>query len=91
MTIYKEELIKSISEKANIKTTDAKAALDAMLECVCEAVADGNTVQIAKFGKFEPSVHPERKGINPRKKEPIVIAAYKTMKFKPSKTLKRKA
>ena len=43
---------------------------------------------ISGFGTFEVRERAERQGINPRTREPITIAASKSIVFKPGKALK---
>ena len=46
------------------------------------------TDTISGFGTFEIRERAERQGINPRTREPITIAASKSIVFKPGKALK---
>ncbi len=45
-------------------------------------------VSIPTLGTFKHKVTKERKGINPRTKEEVVIPSKKTVSFKPGKVLK---
>ena len=45
-------------------------------------------ITISGFGTFEIRERAERQGINPRTREPITIAASKSIVFKPGKALK---
>lgn len=83
----KTELINEIAAKANLNKVDAKAALDATLESIEQALANEDKVQLIGFGTFSVVEKPERTGINPRTKEKITIAARKTVKFKPAENL----
>lgn len=78
----KTELINAIAEKAGLTKVDAKSALDAAVEAVTEALAQGDKVSLVGFGTFSVVEKGERSGINPRTKETITIAARKTVKFK---------
>ena len=53
-----------------------------------EAMADGEKITISGFGTFEVRERAERQGINPRTREPITIAASRSIVFKPGKSLK---
>ena len=48
----------------------------------------GEKITISGFGTFEIRERAERQGINPRTREPITIAASKSIVFKPGKALK---
>ena len=79
----KTDLINEIAAKAQLSKKDAKAALEATLESISQALANADKVQLIGFGTFSVVEKPERKGRNPRTKEEIVIPARKVVKFKP--------
>lgn len=83
----KKDLINEIAAKAGLSKTDAKAALDACLESIEQALANEDKVQLIGFGTFSVVEKAERKGMNPRTKEEIIIPARKTVKFKPAADL----
>ena len=78
----KAELINAIAEKANLTKADAKAALDATLAAISDAVANNDKVALIGFGTFAVVEKGARTGINPATKEKIVIPANKVVKFK---------
>ena len=78
----KAELINAIAEKANLTKADAKAALDATLAAISDAVAHNDKVALIGFGTFAVVEKGARTGINPATKEKIVIPAKKVVKFK---------
>ena len=78
----KAELINAIAEKANITKADAKAALDATLAAISDAVANNDKVALIGFGTFAVVEKGARTGINPATQEKIVIPAKKVVKFK---------
>lgn len=83
----KTELTNEVAAKANLNKVDAKAAVDAVLESIAEALVNDDKVQLIGFGTFSMVEKPEREGINPRTKEKITIAARKSCKFKPADAL----
>lgn len=84
----KTELVKSLAEKAEITQKDAAKALDAMVETIQQALANGDKVQIIGFGSFEVRDRKERKVISPASREEIIVPATKVPAFKPGKSLK---
>ena len=84
----KTELIAAVAEKAEISKKDAEKAVKAFTDAVAEELAKGGKVQLVGFGNFEVSERPAREGRNPRTGETMTIAASKTPKFKPVKSLK---
>ena len=83
----KTDLVNEIAAKAGLNKVAAKAALDACLESIEQALANEYKVQLIGFGTFSVVEKPERTGINPQTKEKITIAARKTVKFKPAADL----
>ena len=80
----KTDLVNEIAAKAGLGKAEAKAALDATLESIAQALANEDKVQLLGFGTFAVVEKPAREGINPRTKEKIQIAARKVVKFKAS-------
>lgn len=78
----KTDLVAQIAAKAGLSKVDAKKALDAALAAVVESIAKGEKVSLIGFGTLSVAERPERKGINPRTKEAVVIPAHKVVKFK---------
>ena len=78
----KTELIKAVATGANLNQAQAKAAVEATLNAIADAVKGGDKVALLGFGTFSISERPERQGINPATKEKITIAAKKVVKFK---------
>ena len=78
----KTDLVNEVAAKANLTKVDAKAALDAVLESIAQALANDDKVQLIGFGTFQVNEMKERTGINPRTKEKLVIPARKVVKFK---------
>ncbi|PWB11856.1 HU family DNA-binding protein, partial [Paramuribaculum intestinale] len=76
------ELINAVAEKANLSKAQAKAALDATLNTISEALLKEDKVALIGFGTFSVAEKPARTGINPRTKEKIEIPARKAVKFK---------
>lgn len=83
----KGDLINEIAAKAGLNKVAAKAALDACLESIEQALANDDSVRLIGFGTFSVIEKPERVGINPQNGEKIKIAARKTVKFKPATEL----
>ena len=83
----KTDLINEIAAKAGLSKAASKAALDACLESLEQALANEDKVHLIGFGTFSVTEKPARTGINPRTKEKIEIAARKVVKFKPADSL----
>lgn len=81
------DLVNEIAAKADLNKVSAKAALDACLESIAQALANDDKVALLNFGTFSVVEKEARTGINPRTKEKIEIPARKVVKFKPSADL----
>jgi DNA-binding protein HU-beta len=86
--VNKSELVKSLAEKAQITQKDAAKSLDAIVETIQQALAQGDKVQIIGFGSFEVRDRKERKVISPATGQEIKVPATKVPAFKPGKSLK---
>ncbi len=84
----KAELVDSVATAANLTKSDAGNAVEAVLDSVSKALADGDSVALIGFGTFSVSHRAARTGRNPRTGETINIAATKVPKFKAGKGLK---
>ena len=83
----KTELVNAIAEEAKLSKVDAKAALDATLKAITDALAADDKVALVGFGTFMVSEKAARTGIIPSTKEKIQIPAKKVVKFKPGAEL----
>ena len=84
----KTDLIAQVAANTEMSKKDAERAVSAMFEALGKAMAEGEKITISGFGTFEVRERAERQGINPRTREPITIAASRSIVFKPGKSLK---
>ena len=78
----KTELINSVAEKAGLKKTEAKAAVEAVITSIADTLQQDGKVSIIGFGAFSVTTKAARTGINPKTKAKIEIPARKAVKFK---------
>jgi DNA-binding protein HU-beta len=87
--VTKGEFIDRVADKADLSRKEATAAVDAVLECVKDALKTGEDVTFTGFGKFSVQDRKERVGVNPRKPgEKVNIPASRVPKFSPGSQLK---
>jgi DNA-binding protein HU-beta len=79
--LNKSELIEQVADRAELKRTEAEAALNALTDVVKETLRRGGDVAITGFGKFSVAERGARQGVNPQTGERIQIAASKAPKF----------
>ena len=84
----RSELINVVAERAHVDPRECEKVMRVLTETITEQVARGEKITISGFGTFEIRERAERQGINPRTREPITIAASKSIVFKPGKALK---
>ena len=84
----KTDLIAAVAAEAGLTKKDADKAVSALINAVTESLKKGGKVQLVGFGTFEVKARAARKGVNPRTKQAITIAASKAPVFKAGKALK---
>lgn len=84
----KFDLIAAVAETAELTKKDAEKAINATIDVITKALAEGEKVSLVGFGTFETRERAARTGINPRTKENIQIAASVAPTFKAGKALK---
>jgi len=84
----KTELIKQVAQEANLTQKDATASVQAVLDQITQALAEGDSVQLIGFGTFEVRERSARTGRNPQTGEEMFIPGGKTPAFKAGKSLK---
>lgn len=86
--LNKAELIEVTSQKTNLSKKDLGKAVDALLNTIGEALAEGNKVRLAGFGTFATKRRAARKVYNPTNKAKIKVKAKTIPVFKAGKNLK---
>jgi len=83
----KSDLIDAISGRLGDKKS-ATEAVNAVLETIQSAVANGDKVAITGFGVFEKSERPARTARNPATNETVQVPASSVPKFRPGADFK---
>jgi len=78
----KQELIAEVSAQAKVSKASTAAIVDALVDTIENAVANGNDVQLVGFGTFKQVAKAARAGRNPMTGATIQIAAKKVPAFK---------
>lgn len=77
-----------MARKLESSEAKTKPQLDAILQQLHKALAEGEKVYLPQFGTFELRYHLPKTGRNPRTGEAIEIDGYNQPSFKPSPALK---
>ncbi len=85
----KTEFIAAATAKTKLTKKETEITLNAILDTIQEALANGEKIQFTGFGSFEVKERAARIGRNPRNpEETIEIPASKQPTFKAGKVLK---
>ena len=84
----KTDLIHAIAEQSGLSKKDAEKALNATIDTIIKAVAEGEKIQLTGFGTFEQRQRNARTGVDPRTCNTIEIPASKVPAFKAGKGFK---
>lgn len=84
----KTELIAAVAEQSGLSKKDAEKALNATIDTIIKAVAEGDKIQLTGFGTFEQRQRNARTGCDPRTGKTIEIPASKVPAFKAGKGFK---
>lgn len=76
----------AVSEKLHLSTV--VKAVDGIFRVIKEALAKGEEVTLRGFGTLSVVQRDERNAVHFKTKEPIVVPAHRTVKFRISKELK---
>ena len=74
----------------HMRAKDAMLMLDAVVDEMKDAVANGDRIEIRGFGTFQPRTRSAKNGYNPTTGETMVLPAGRTILFKPSRDLTKK-
>ncbi len=85
----KAELIEAIAGRVTVSKKMAEEVLNATIDSIVEAVANGDKVTLVGFGTFEKRDRKEREGRNPQTQEKLLISATSVPSFSPGKNFKQ--
>ena len=78
----RKELVQAVADRTGTSTSDADAAVKAVLTALTEALARGEVVRLAGFGTFETRDRPARTGRDPRTGRPVDVPAKRAVRFR---------
>ena len=84
----KDDLVNKVAQDIGISKTQAKKAVESILDGISESLSDGEKVTLTGFGTFQVQEREARTGRNPQTGEKMLIPARKVPKFSPGKGLK---
>ncbi|MSR65813.1 MAG: integration host factor subunit beta [Pedosphaera sp.] len=85
----KRDIVIRVSDVTEFPQQDVMKVVQATLNAIAAAVAQGKTIELRNFGVFEVKVRKARVGRNPNAPETDVpIPARAVVKFKPGKEMR---
>ncbi len=84
----KSELIKNLSEEANITADESTLVVNAFVDSMRNALLEGDHVEIRGFGSFKVKEYASYAGRNPRTGEKVSVGSKRLPFFRAGKELK---
>ena len=72
-TITRADLVEALARKANMQRGEANRLLTSMLDQIQDALVEGETVKLSRFGNFVVRAKRQRVGRNPKTGEEVPI------------------
>ena len=86
--VKKSDIVERVAGEAGVTRSAAEDAVRAVFSAIAGALARGEDVTVAGFGKFSRKSRPAREGRNPRTGEPVAIGPSNSVSFRAGKALK---
>ncbi|MFN3462852.1 MAG: integration host factor subunit alpha [Terricaulis sp.] len=87
-TVTRADLVEALAKRANMQRADANRLLTRMLEMMQDALVEGETVKLSRFGNFNVRAKRQRIGRNPKTGEEVPITPRRVVTFRPSQMLR---
>jgi DNA-binding protein HU-beta len=86
----KQELVSAAAQQTGVEKATVSAVVEALMEQVRNALANGGNVCLRGFGTFHRKHRAEKKARNISKNTTVVVPAHDVPAFKPSKSFQLK-
>ncbi|MFZ2031196.1 MAG: integration host factor subunit alpha [Vitreimonas sp.] len=87
-TVTRADLVEALANRTNMQRADANRLLTRMLDIVQNALVEGDTVKLSRFGNFNVRTKRQRVGRNPKTGEEVPITPRRVVTFRPSQMLR---
>lgn len=81
-TVTRADLAEAVYRKVGLSRTESAALVEMILDEVCDAIVNGETVKLSSFATFQVRDKNERIGRNPKTGEEVPILPRRVMTFK---------
>jgi len=89
-TITRAQLSEAVYQEVGLSRNESADLLEAVLDEISGALAQGDAVKISSFGSFSVRSKGQRIGRNPKTGEEVPITPRRVLVFRPSQLLKKK-
>ena len=86
--MIKNELAKELAVSEKLHLSTAVKAVDGIVRIMKETLANGEEITLRGFGTLSPVKREQRSALHFKTKEPIIVPAHTSVKFKIGKELK---
>jgi nucleoid DNA-binding protein len=86
----KNDIVIRISKETGRPYKEVRRSVQRTLDCIAEAVLSEGRIELRNFGVFEVRRRKARRARNPKTGEPVQVAAYRTVVFKPGLLIEQK-
>lgn len=86
----KKEIVKQISERANLTQLKTKEIVQWTFDAIIETLATEGRIELRNFGVFEVRERKARKARNPRTGEPVEVEPKNVVTFQPGKEMEER-
>ena len=87
-TLTRADLAETINRKMGLSRAESLELVEAILDKMSDALADGENVKISGFGSFVLRDKNERIGRNPKTGQEVPIQPRRVLTFRPSHLMK---
>ena len=85
----KADLVEKISDQVSLPKKDSETVVNTVFQCIIDALAKGDKVELRGFGSFRTRDRRSRVGRNPKTGDRVDVPQKKVPFFKPGKNLKK--
>ena len=87
-TISKKEIVKTVSERHGLTTTQTSQIVQVFMDQIIDELARGNRIEFREFGIFELKRRRSRTARNPKTGSSVQVPEKTVVSFKPGKVMK---
>ena len=88
--IQSELALRVAARNPHLYAKDCRATVRAILNCISDALARGDRVELRDFGAFTVVTHGAHTGRNPRTGALVDVNEKAAVRFKPGKTMRKR-